>query len=86
VVARVEYFAGQRGDLEDSRMSELFNDGMDFIELCEDLERTYGFDLRPFFEDGQPVRGWGPWKSKTARDATVAELAAEVERLVSGNT
>ena len=83
VLERVAFFSGERGHLEGRHLSELFPDPWDFIELCEDLEETYGFDLRPFFEDGQPERGWGPWRQKIARDVTVAELAGQVESLVA---
>jgi len=82
VLTRGAYFSGQRDKLEGRHMSDLFADGWDFIELCEDLEQTYGFDLRPFFEEGQAERGWGPWRRKIARDVTVAELADHVESLV----
>ncbi len=82
VLARTAHFSGERDQLEGRYLSELFRDPWDVIELCEDLEQTYGFDLRPFFEDGQPERGWGPWKRKIARDVTVAELAGHVESLV----
>jgi hypothetical protein len=83
VLARVAFFCGERDQLEDRSMSELFPDPWDFVELRHDLEETYGLDLRPFFEDGQPERGWGPWRRKIARDVTVAELAGHVERVVS---
>ncbi len=58
-------------------------EGWDFIDLCEDIEQVYAISLRPFFEDGQPEVGWWIWKRRDARDATVAELAAEVFRLAA---
>jgi hypothetical protein len=83
VLARVAEFAAVRDLDEDLYLSELFPDGWDFIDLCEDLEKTYRIDLRPFFEGGQPEVGWGPWKRKEARDVTAAALADHVEQLVT---
>ena len=61
---------------------DLHIDPEDFIELCQDLENTFNIDLRPFFEDGQPERGRGPWRRKVARDVTVAELSSHIESLL----
>ena len=83
VTERVGGFAAAPDLDENLLLSELFPDGWDFNDMCEDLEKTYQIDLRPFFEDGQPEVGWGPWKRKDARDVTVAELAAHVEQLVT---
>ena len=83
VLECVARFAGVRDLDEHIYLSNLFPDGSDFIDLCEDLEKTYRIDLRPFFEDGQPQVGWGPWKRKVARDVTAAELADHVEQLVA---
>lgn len=80
---RVGRFAAATALDENLFLSELFPDGWDFIDLCEDLEKTYQIDLRPFFEEGQPEVGWEPWNRKDARDVTVAELAAHVEQLVT---
>lgn len=82
VLERVAYFSGERVRLESRYLSELFTDPWDFIELCEDLEKTYGIDLEPFFVDNQPERGWGPWKRKVAREVKAAELAQHVEGLL----
>jgi hypothetical protein len=83
VLERVARFAGERDVDEDIRLSQLFPDWWDCIELCEDLEKTYRIDLRPFFENGQPEVGLGPWKRKVARDVTAAELADHVEQLAT---
>ena len=80
IVAR---FAGERDLDEDSYVSRLFPDWWDCIDLCEHLEKSYGIDLRPFFEESQPEVGWGPWKRKVARDVKAAELADHVEQLVT---
>lgn len=82
MLERVARFAAQHEFDEDLYLSELLPDGCDFIDLCEDLEKTFRIDLRPFFEDGQPEVGWGPWRLKVAREVTAAELANHVERLV----
>ena len=83
VLARAAYSSGERQNLGGRFLSELFSDPWDAIDLIQDLEKTYALDLRPFFEDGQPERGWGPWRQKVARDVTVGELAAHIENAVS---
>jgi hypothetical protein len=83
VLERVAGFAAERGPIDDRHLFELFPDPWDFIDLCEDLEKTFRINLRTFFEEGQPEVGWGPWKRKVARDVTAGELANQVERLVS---
>jgi hypothetical protein len=86
VFARVASFSGERGEVEGRRMSEVFRDPWDFIELCEDLEQMFRIDLRPFFEEGQPARRWLTGKQKAARDVTVRELADHVEAAVRAGT
>lgn len=83
VLERVGQFAGEHHLEEDIRLSQLFPDWWDCIDLCEDLEKTYRIDLRPFFENHQPTVGWGPWKLKVARDVTAAELADYVAQLAT---
>ena len=81
VLERIAVFSAQRPLDQHRYLSELFPDWWDCIDLCEDLEKTYRINLRPFFEDGQPEVGWGPWKRLVARDVTAAELADYIEQV-----
>ena len=84
VFAKAQAYSGEHdAPLEEALVGDLFTDGWDFVDFCEDLERTYSIDLRPFFEDGQPEIGWWIWRTKFARDATVGELANHVVQLVT---
>ena len=88
VIERVEYFSGVKrlDTLECYLDRDLHMDPDDFVELCEDLERTYAINLRPFFEDGVPMRRWWIfWKHPIARDVTVNELANHIARLVESS-
>jgi len=87
----LERTAGYTGELpneiEDRLLyGDLRIDGWAFVDLCEELEHCYRIDLTPFFEDGQPTRGWLFWKHKVARDVTVGELAQHVAMLAAGLT
>jgi len=86
VLSRAIELSGDRRATYDCHVSQLFRDPWDFIELCEEIEERYRLDLRPYFEDGQPERGWGPWRRKVARDLTLAELIEQVVSVVSGRT
>ena len=70
LLARATYFSGKTAAPESRFYADLGINGWDFIEFCEDVERTFRIDLRPFFEDG----------TGDFRDATVAELTAYVAR------
>lgn len=85
VLKRAGDFAGKPPDKIEDRLlfGDLQIDGWDFIDFCEEIELRYRIDLKPFFEDGQPTRGWLVWKHKVARDVTVRELAQHVAALAS---
>ena len=85
VLERAGYYTGEQPDhIEDCLLhGDLNIDGWDFVDLCEELELCYRVDLKPFFEDDQPTRGWLFWKHKAARDVTVRELAQHVVTLAA---
>lgn len=86
VAQRVEYLTGaRRSDLLDCCLDrDLRMDPDDFVDLCEELERTYAINLRPFFEDGVPMRRWWIfWKHPVARDVSVKELADQIATMVA---
>ncbi|WP_324807712.1 hypothetical protein SH584_00505 [Sphingomonas sp. LY29] len=89
VVDRVRVFSGSKiANIWDCYLDrDLQIDPDDFVDLCEDLERTYRIDLRPIFEAEQPVRRWWFfWTHPVARDISVGELATHVERAASSET
>ncbi|MBS0479783.1 MAG: hypothetical protein JSR79_10865 [Proteobacteria bacterium] len=83
VAEKVGTYAGERIEgIEDRYLHrDLKLDGFDFVDLCEGLELTFKIDLRPFFEADQPEIRRFFQRRKVARDATVRELATEVERV-----
>lgn len=86
VIERTVYFSGaKRADLLECYLDrDLRMDPDDFIDLCRDLERTFGINLRPFFEDGVPKRRWWIfWTYPVARDVRVRELADHIEELTT---
>jgi hypothetical protein len=88
VVERVAYFSGaKRSDMLDCYLDrDLRLDPDDFIELCEDLERTFDVNLRPFFEEGVPERRWWIfWTHPVARDVSVRELADHIGGLTGSS-
>lgn len=83
VLERTGDYTGKLPDEIEDRLlhDDLYIEGWAFVDLCEELELCYRIDLKPFFEDGQPTRGWLIWKHKIARDVTVRELAQHVVML-----
>ncbi len=86
VIERVLYFSGAKhDDVSECYLDrDLRMDGDDFVDLCEDLERSFQIDLRSFFEDGVTQRRW--WLFCTypvTRDVKVMELADHVEMLTT---
>ncbi|GHH25105.1 hypothetical protein GCM10008023_38060 [Sphingomonas glacialis] len=64
VLERAGYYSGEPpGKIKDRLLyGDLRIDGWDSADLCEELERRYRIDLKPFFENGQSTRGWLFWK------------------------
>jgi hypothetical protein len=88
VLDRAGYYTGEPPDEIEDRLlyDDLHIEGWDFADLCDELELRYRVDVKPFFEDGQPTRGWLFWKHKVARDVTVRELAQHVVTLATSVT
>lgn len=80
ILKRIGAFAARDYIDGAERLSELFPDWSDAIDLLENLEETHRVNLRAFLENGQPEVGSGPWRYKVARDATAAEIADHIEQ------
>ncbi len=85
IAALIERLAGKRPENgPDALIGADFGvKGWDGIELLEELEATYGVDLRPFVEERGKTHRFLFWKIKTGADTTPRELARHIASLVS---
>jgi hypothetical protein len=85
IAALIERLVGMRpGHGPDALIGADFGvEGWDGIELLEELEATYGVDLRPFVDGRAKAQRFLFWKIKTGADTTPRELAQHIAALLS---